>query len=49
MGRQVAKPLLYPAASENETEYENLKFEGSLVCNASMRVKMQKQNGLPTP
>jgi hypothetical protein len=30
MDRQVAMPLFYPSASENETEYENVKFEGRL-------------------
>jgi len=30
MDGQVAKPLFYPAASENEIEYENVKFEGRL-------------------
>ena len=28
--RQVATPLFYSSASENETEYENVKFEGRL-------------------
>jgi len=30
MDRQVAMPLFYPSASENETQYENVKFEGRL-------------------
>jgi hypothetical protein len=39
MDRQVAKPLFYPAAIQNETKYENLKLEGSL--NTTVRDDQQ--------
>jgi hypothetical protein len=35
MDMQVAKPLFYPAAIENETKYEKLKLEGSLNTTVS--------------